>query len=189
MQRYFAKDKNLNISNNDKHHIINVMRMKEKDNIEIVYDKKVFLCEITNITKNDVTYKKIKEKEENNELDIKVTIAIPLVIEKKMDFILQKCTELGAHDFIIYEKTDQLKIRHTFMALIPVVLYATYYVTNILIHMENNHVSPDYDWYYFVQNGVIRLVIVLPLVIGVSYFIGFALLRLNKKGYVVYNEA
>lgn len=92
-------------------------------------------------------------------------------------------------NFILYEKTDQLRIRHTFMALIPVTIYATYYITNILLHMKNNHVSTDYDWYYFVQNGVMRLVIVLPAIMLVSYLIGFVLLRLNKKGYIVYNEA
>ena len=31
MQRYFAVDKDLNISDKDKHHIINVMRMKLND--------------------------------------------------------------------------------------------------------------------------------------------------------------
>lgn len=102
MQRYFAVDKGLNITNQDKHHIINVMRMKEKDKIEIVYDKKVFLCEIENISKKEVSYKIIEEKKDNNELSKKVTIAIPLVTEKKLDFIFQKCTELGIYNFIIY---------------------------------------------------------------------------------------
>ena len=51
MQRYFAVDKDLNISDKDKHHIINVMRMKINDRIEIVYDEKVYLCEIKDISK------------------------------------------------------------------------------------------------------------------------------------------
>ena len=110
MQRYFALDKNLNISDKDKHHIVNVMRMKEKDHIQIVYDKKVYLCEIETITKKDVTYKKIKEIKEDNELLVKVTIAIPLVNEKKLDFIFQKCTELGIYDFIVY-KSERCKIK------------------------------------------------------------------------------
>lgn len=110
MQRYFAIDKDLNITNQDKHHIINVMRMKEKDEIEIVYNKKVFLCEIDNITKKDVTYKIIKEKKDNNELSKKVTIAIPLITEKKLDFIFQKCTELGIYDFIIYN-SERSKVK------------------------------------------------------------------------------
>ena len=110
MQRYFAIDNKLNLSKQDKHHIINVMKMKAKENIEIVYDEKVFLCEITNINKNDVLYKKIKEITKNNELSIKVTIAIPLVNEKKMDFVLQKATELGAYDFVIYD-SERSKVK------------------------------------------------------------------------------
>ncbi len=110
MQRYFALDKNLNISNQDKHHIINVMRMKEKDQIEVVFDETVYLCEIENISKKDVTIKKIDTKDDNNELSLKVTIAIPLVSEKKIDFILQKCTELGCFDFIIYD-SERSKVK------------------------------------------------------------------------------
>lgn len=110
MQRYFAIDKKLNITDKDKHHIINVMRMKKNDLIEIVFDEKVYICEIDDITKKDVTYKIKEEKNENNELPIKVTIAIPLVNEKKLDFIFQKCTELGINDFIIYD-SERSKIK------------------------------------------------------------------------------
>ncbi len=110
MQRYFALDKNLKISDDDKHHIINVMRMKEKDKIEIVYDKAIYLCEIVKIEKKDVIYK-VKEKiEKDNELKIKVTIAVSLVNEKKLDFILQKCTELGVYDFILIN-SERSKIK------------------------------------------------------------------------------
>lgn len=111
MQRYFAVDDKLNISEKDKHHIINVMRMKEKEKIEVAFDNKVFLCEIENITKNDVEYKVIEELGFNNELESKVTIAIPLLMEKKLDFIFQKCTELGAYNFILYNaKRSKVKI-------------------------------------------------------------------------------
>ena len=103
MQRYFALDKKLNISDKDKHHIINVMRMKQNQKIEIVYDEIVYLCSITNISNDDVKYEVVETKEVNNELDVKVTIAVPLVSEQKIDFILQKCTELGCFEFVIYE--------------------------------------------------------------------------------------
>lgn len=112
MQRYFAVDKNLNISNKDKHHIINVMRMKINDKIEVVYDGKIYLCNISKITKDDIMYEIIDEKNENNELSIHVTIAVPLVSENKMDFIFQKCTELGCHDFIVYN-SQRSKIKVT----------------------------------------------------------------------------
>ena len=110
MQRYFAKDENLNISELDKHHIINVMRMKKGDLIQIVYNEKVKLCKINEISKKDVKYSVVKDVNENSELDIKVTIAIPLVSEKKLDFIFQKCTELGVYNFIIYN-SERSKIK------------------------------------------------------------------------------
>ncbi len=111
MQRYFAVDSKLNVSEKDKHHIINVMRMKIGENIEIVYNNDVFLCEIDSISKNDVIYSVLKKLEFDNELDKSVTIAIPLLMEKKLDFIFQKCTELGTYDFILYDaKRSKVKI-------------------------------------------------------------------------------
>lgn len=110
MQRYFAVDKDLNISDKDKHHIINVMRMKLNDKIEIVYDEKVYMCEINDISKKDVSYSVKDIIDKNNELPVKVTIAVSLVNEKKLDFILQKCTELGVYDFILVN-SDRSKIK------------------------------------------------------------------------------
>ena len=110
MQRYFAVDKDLNISDKDKHHIINVMRMKLNDKIEIVYDEKVYMCEINDISKKDVSYSVKGIIDINNELPVKVTIAVSLVNEKKLDFILQKCTELGVYDFILVN-SDRSKIK------------------------------------------------------------------------------
>ena len=111
MQRYFAINKNLDISSKDKHHISNVMRMKINDEIKIIYDSKVYLCKINFIDKNDVKYEVINEEKENNELKLKITFAIPLVNEQKLDFILQKCTELGVYDFIIFNcERSKIKI-------------------------------------------------------------------------------
>ena len=110
MQRYFAVDTDLNISDKDKHHIINVMRMKLNDKIEIVYNEKVYMCEINDISKKDVSYSVKDIIDVNNELPLKVTIAVSLVNEKKLDFILQKCTELGVYDFILVN-SDRSKIK------------------------------------------------------------------------------
>ena len=84
--------------------------MKVKDNIEIVYDRVVNLCEITDITKKEVKYKVISKKEEESDLKVQVAIAIPLIMEKKLDLIFQKCTELGIHEFYIYE-SERSKVK------------------------------------------------------------------------------
>lgn len=99
MQRYFAKDKVNNkiiLLDSDIHHIKKVMRMNINDNIEVIYDKKLYLCKITDNYEIEI----INEIEENNELDIDVTIAIGMVKEQKFDLILQKLTELGVKEII-----------------------------------------------------------------------------------------
>lgn len=111
MQRYFSINEKLELSKDDIHHIINVMRMKKDDKIEIVYDKKIYLCNINLIEKNNVEYSIIKEIQINNELNKKITIAFALVNETKTDYILQKCCELGAYEFIpLNMKNSKIKL-------------------------------------------------------------------------------
>ncbi|MBQ2873547.1 MAG: 16S rRNA (uracil(1498)-N(3))-methyltransferase [Bacilli bacterium] len=101
MQRYFVKEKNNNqftLSNNDVHHIKKVMRYKENDKIEIVYEEKVYLCNIDDIDSLKLSI--VDSYEEDRELDINLTIAIALVQEQKFDLILQKLTELGVTSII-----------------------------------------------------------------------------------------
>lgn len=97
MQRYFCEDKNgeiFNLSGNDMHHIKNVMRMKTNDKIEVVYDKKLYLCEI----KGDEILL-IKECE-NAKDETEIILLMPVLKERKIDYILQKSTELGVSKII-----------------------------------------------------------------------------------------
>ena len=87
---------------------------------------------------------------------------------------------LSIINFILFEKTNKLKLKDTFLALTPVILYASYYLFNVLIHIENHKVSPEYDWYWFVQDGAWKIVIVVPLILGITYLISFSLYKLNK---------
>lgn len=87
---------------------------------------------------------------------------------------------LSIMNFVLFERTDKIKFRYTLFGIIPTVLYAIFYMTNIFIHMENGVVSTVYDWYYFVQNGVWTSVIVVPGMIFISYLITLAIWKLNK---------
>lgn len=101
MQRYFVKEKiadNFILTSNDIHHIKKVMRCKENDQIEIVYEKKVYLCNIDDIETLKLSI--IDSYEEDREIGINLTIAISLVQEQKFDLILQKLTELGVTKII-----------------------------------------------------------------------------------------
>ena len=111
MQRYFAKEKNEDnfiLYESDIHHIKNVMRYKEGDEIEVVYEKIVYKCKIKNIfpLKLDI----ISSNNEDREMNLELTIAISLVNEQKMDLVLQKLTELGVSS-IIPIKTERSIIK------------------------------------------------------------------------------
>ena len=101
MQRYFSKIKNnhkLELNNDDIYHITKVMRMKDQDKIEVVYNSTVFICEV-NV--NELPFVSIKEEVSNHNINnYKVTLIIPLLKEQKMDLILQKATELGVYEII-----------------------------------------------------------------------------------------
>lgn len=100
MQRYFAKDytDKLVLRDGDIHHIKNVMRMKIGDKIEVVFDKKLYICNIDNLEPFSLSINDTILEE--NKLSLDVTVAIGLVKEQKMDLILQKLTELGVNTII-----------------------------------------------------------------------------------------
>lgn len=106
MQRYFALKKEKNyfiLPNDDYHHILRVMRGKENEHIEVVYENCVYLCALKNVEQfltieiDSLLEKGVKERE--------MIFCIPYLKETKMDFILQKGTEMGASMFILYPAT------------------------------------------------------------------------------------
>lgn len=102
MQRYFTNVKENNnfiLNKDDIYHIIKVMRMKDNDEIEVVYQNKLYLCNLKDVTK-DIKINIIEELEQEIDNSIDVTLIIPLLNENKMDLILQKATELGVSKII-----------------------------------------------------------------------------------------
>jgi 16S rRNA (uracil1498-N3)-methyltransferase len=109
MQRYF-KNTNLDtfeLSSEDSYHIIKVMRNKIGDKVEVVIDKKLYICEITDLN-DPVIVKRLEEVECDSELPCYITIAQSLVKEQKMDLILQKCCELGVSEIIPVNTTRSI---------------------------------------------------------------------------------
>ena len=102
MQRYFVSNKENDVfilSQDDSHHIIDVMRMNINDEIEIVYDSRLYVGSIISLD-NQVKCKQIRELETSFNDIPKVIIAQALVKEQKMDYILQKSCELGVNEII-----------------------------------------------------------------------------------------
>ena len=99
MQRYFSnikKDNFLILSDNDLYHIKTVMRMKENDLIEVVYNHLLHICMLDN-NYHAIIKETIKETTEKN---FKVILCVPLLQEQKMSFVLQKATELGVDEIV-----------------------------------------------------------------------------------------
>lgn len=105
MQRYFSNDFHNNIfilSKEDSYHITKVMRLKPDEQIEIIHNKKTYISEIVELTPL-VQAKVVKELTDNPELSYEVTLVQSLVKEQKIDYILQKSTELGVSKIIPYQ--------------------------------------------------------------------------------------
>ena len=108
MQQYFAKNKNLELEESDYHHIKNVMRMKTGDLIKIVYDNIFYTCKLS-VNKNVDIEVLNEEQKENNK--VKIISAFSLIKEQKLDYLLQKGTEVGIDHFIpINTKRSIIKI-------------------------------------------------------------------------------
>lgn len=108
MQRYFnnkIEDNIVTLNKEDSYHIKKVMRMKLGEKIEIVSNDVCYIAEIVDLEYEEIKAKIIKTVADNPELNINVTIVQSLVKEQKMDFIIQKATELGVNEIIPYEAT------------------------------------------------------------------------------------
>lgn len=101
MQRYFAilKDNEIILSENDAHHVLHVMRMKKGDEIEAVCNNKLYSAIIkeTSPLKIVIDY----EIPSESELPVPVTLFFALAKGDKIDFVVQKATELGASKIVL----------------------------------------------------------------------------------------
>ena len=96
MQRYFVSKENdkLILSNEDKHHIKDVMRIKNNGQVVCVFDNSSYICEVSYVN-NDIDLKIIKEIRNDVELRKNVILYQALIKNDKFDLVIQKATELG----------------------------------------------------------------------------------------------
>ncbi|MGO4887238.1 16S rRNA (uracil(1498)-N(3))-methyltransferase [Anaerobacillus sp. MEB173] len=106
MQRYFVTKENMTdssvlITGEDVNHIARVMRMQVGDEI-ICSDneRRTAICQIISIDSDSVSAKVMKWESNNSELPIAVTIAQGMPKGDKLEYVVQKGTELGAVQFI-----------------------------------------------------------------------------------------
>ncbi len=104
MQRYFGQiitDQVL-LGDDDIFHLTKVMRARVGDEIEVVSNEKVFLCKVSQL-KPHIEIDVVRQIKENHELKNHVILIAALIKGEKMDFVLQKATELGVGEIILLQ--------------------------------------------------------------------------------------
>lgn len=118
MQRYFvdhATSGTAEIQGEDARHITRVMRMKEGQQLIVVFQQRAYLSTITQLSEQGVDVTFGEELPNQTEMPVNVTIACGLPKGDKLDLVIQKATELGMAGFIPFEaersivKWDQKK--------------------------------------------------------------------------------
>ena len=83
--------------------------------------------------------------------------------------------------FTVFEKTRKIPFRHTLTGIVPMVLYAVFYLANCMRHAVTGMVDIAYDWYGFLAGGVKTVWIVIPVIFLFTWLISIALWRLNRR--------
>jgi len=111
MQKVFVEnkqidDKKVEISGEDFNHIVNVLRMKIGDTVQIGNKDTLdtYLAEILEIS-NDFVRLNIVEKLDNNEPNVEIDLYQGLPKFDKMELIIQKTTEIGVNKIIPTDMT------------------------------------------------------------------------------------
>ena len=124
MQRYFISVNNkyndvIKITGEDVHHIKNVMRSSLGDQLICCDGQGIdYLTQIINISSSEIACRIITSSPSIGEPTINITIAQSLPKREKMEWILQKGTEIGATRFIPFSsertivKVDTRKALH-----------------------------------------------------------------------------
>jgi len=106
MQRYFASkiDNKIVLSKEDKHHLLTVMRARINDAFVAIVDETEYLGQIKSIDPFVVEYT-IQEKRDV-ELNKNTVLFFALAKGDKIDFVIQKATELGVSRIVLI-KTER----------------------------------------------------------------------------------
>lgn len=112
MQRYFALSVNSNqifLEEGDVFHVTKVMRGKIGDNIIALFEKKAYKGEIVSLS--PLLIRNIGElQEKSKELEVETTLFFALAKGDKIDFVIQKATELGVSKIILI-KTEHCIVK------------------------------------------------------------------------------
>ena len=108
MQQYFLNEE-LNVestyelSKDDSNHIVRIMRKKINDKVYVVFNNEVkYICNIIDNNIDKVLIAPYEQVNGSNELPTKITVAIPPLKNDKIEYLIQKLTELGVSNIILF---------------------------------------------------------------------------------------
>ena len=107
MQQYFAEKVNgkFRLKEKDQYHLETVMRVRDGDEILIIFEGEQYLC---SYKKNGKDYEitEIAKLDHNPELGKRITVYQALIRNENFDMVIQKATELGASRIVptIFER-------------------------------------------------------------------------------------
>jgi len=107
MPKFFVDEEQIQkntitIQGTDVNHMKHVLRLKEKEEVQIAskQDGSTYRCAIETITEEQIVCTILEKQEESHELPFSITIFQGLPKAEKMEWIIQKCTELGVVEFV-----------------------------------------------------------------------------------------
>jgi len=112
MQRYFGKIMNdqVLLEDTDQFHLVKVMRVRAGEQIEVVADDKLFICDVKSVKPLSIEVN--HQAKENNELRNDIILIVSLIKGEKLDFVIQKATELGVEEIVLLQtERSVVKIR------------------------------------------------------------------------------
>ena len=85
--------------------------------------------------------------------------------------------------FICFDGLYNVKNKELLYGLVPMVLYSIYYMALSFTHIKNGVVEEGYDWYGFLGKdvSVISGIVVVLVMLGSTYLLGYLLNLANKK--------
>jgi 16S rRNA (uracil1498-N3)-methyltransferase len=105
MQRYFVSEDAfqgsfVRLTGEEVHHIRNVMRFQPDDQIIVCKEDGMdYLCSISEINRNEILCEVVEKRPSKGEPKTRITVAPSLVRSNKLEWIIQKGTEIGAVSF------------------------------------------------------------------------------------------
>ena len=103
MQRYFIETDEFILNKEQIRHITRVMRMNVGEYIEIVHKGVCYISKIASLNPFEVT--KVEVLKDSSELNVDITLLYCLPKGDKLEFVIQKATEIGVKRIILVQSS------------------------------------------------------------------------------------